>query len=110
MTGETANLSPALMAVLTELEQRMGFELRIDSGYRDPTHNEDVGGVEGSEHTHDPADAVDVFCQRSVTRFQMVRELLALGVRRIGIGKTFVHVGVSTDHPQEVLWTYYKRA
>ena len=30
MTGETANLSPALMAVLTELEQRMGFELRID--------------------------------------------------------------------------------
>ena len=66
--------------------------------------------MEGSEHTHDPADAADVFCQRSVTRFQMVRELLALGVRRIGIGKTFVHVGVSTDHPQEVLWTYYKRA
>ena len=107
MTGETANLSPALMAVLTELEQRMGFELRIDSGYRDPTHNEDVGGVEGSEHTHDPADAADVFCQRSITRFRMLHHLLAMGVRRIGIGKTFVHVGVSTSHPQDVCWTYY---
>lgn len=107
LSGATKNLSPALVAILCELERRMGFELRIESGYRDPTHNEDVGGVDQSEHTHDPSDGADVFCQRSVTRFKMLRELLDMGVRRIGIGKTFIHVGVSTSHPQDVIWHYY---
>ena len=48
MTGYTTNLHPDLLAVLTVLEQRMGFELTVNSGYRDPTHNAEVGGVEGS--------------------------------------------------------------
>ena len=85
----------------------MGFSLQINSGYRDPTHNEEVGGVPGSEHTYDPAEGADVFCQRSTTRYKMLKELLAMGVRRIGIGKTFVHVGIATDKPSGVLWDYY---
>ena len=27
-------------------------------------------------------------------------------VRRIGIGETFVHIGIATDKPQDVLWLY----
>jgi uncharacterized protein YcbK (DUF882 family) len=108
MTGYTSNLHPDLMAVLTQLESRMGFELRITSGYRDPVHNIDVGGVTGSEHTLDPSMAADVFCQRSATRYKMLRELFSMAVRRIGIGKTFVHIGISTAHPQDVVWTYYE--
>jgi uncharacterized protein YcbK (DUF882 family) len=107
MTGYTNNLHPDLMAVLTQLEHRMEFELQIHSGHRDPTHNKDVGGVEGSEHTYDPAQGADVFCQRSTTRFKMVRELLSMGVRRIGIGNTFIHVGIAQDKPVDVMWDYY---
>ena len=109
MTGYTTNLHPDLMAVLTQLEHRMGFSLQINSGYRDPTHNEEVGGVLGSEHTYDPAEGADVFCQRSATRYTMVRALLSMGVRRIGIGATFVHVGIATDKPVDMLWTYYQK-
>jgi hypothetical protein len=108
MTGRTANLHPDLIAKLTELEARMGFELTITSGYRDHTHNQDVGGVEGSEHTYDPAQAADVLCRRSVTRFKMLGELYQMGIQRIGIGKDFVHVGIATDKPQAVCWTYYQ--
>lgn len=107
MTGYTTNLHLDLLAVLTQLEHRMGFSLQINSGYRVPVHNEEVGGVPGSEHTYDPAEGADVFCQRSATRYKMVRELLSMGVRRIGIGATFVHVGIATDKPLDVLWTYY---
>ncbi len=107
MTGNIINLHPDLFKVLTELETRMGFELQITSGYRDPEHNRDVGGVDGSEHTYDPAEGADVFCQRSVTRFKMVTALLAMGIRRIGIGATFVHVGIAKDKPQDTIWTYY---
>src|SRR3990172_8830193 len=86
----------------------MGFQIQITSSYRDPTHNEEVGGVPGSEHTYDPAEGADVFCQRSTTRFKMVRELLSMGVRRIGIGDTFIHVGIAQDKPVDVMWTYYE--
>lgn len=107
MHGQIVNLHPDLFKILTELEKRMGFELQINSGYRDPEHNHDVGGVDGSEHTYDPAEGADVFCQRSVTRFKMVRELYDMKVSRIGIGDTFVHVGIAKDKPQNAMWAYY---
>lgn len=108
MNGMTANLSPILQVHLLELEKRLGIELTVNSGYRDPEHNRDVGGVEDSEHTHDPADGADVMCLRSVTRYKLIKEALDIGISRIGIGKDFVHIGVADDLPQLVLWTYYK--
>lgn len=110
MKGETTNLHPTLTTLLTELERRMGFELNINSGYRDPGHNEDVGGVPDSEHTYDPAEAADVLCLRSATRFKMLKTLFDMKVQRIGIGQTFIHVGISTDKPAEVCWHYYPTA
>jgi uncharacterized protein YcbK (DUF882 family) len=107
MTGEIQHLHPDLLAVLTQLEHRMGFELHITSGYRDPIHNADVGGVPKSEHTDDPAQGADVQCQRSATRYKMLRELLSMAVRRIGIGNTFIHIGISLEKPQNVAWDYY---
>lgn len=107
MKGATKNLAPALVEVLAHLERAVGMELIINSGYRDPEHNHDVGGVDGSEHTYDPAEGADVLCLRSVTRFKLVREALMCGVTRIGIGKDFVHIGVATDKPQAVIWHYY---
>lgn len=107
MNGAIINLHTDLFKVLLELERRLGFEIQVTSGYRDPEHNRDVGGVDGSEHTYDPAEGADVFCQRSVTRFKMVKHLLDMGITRIGIGATFVHVGIAKDKPKEVIWTYY---
>ena len=107
MTGYTNNLHPDLLAILTQLEAHMGISLQINSGYRDPTHNEEVGGVQGSEHTYDPAEGADVFCQRSSTRYTMLKTLFEMGVRRIGIGKTFLHVGIAADKPLDVAWDYY---
>jgi len=107
MKGDIANLHPALTRLLTELEEHMGFELNINSGYRDPGHNTDVGGVPDSEHTYDPAEGADVLCLRSATRFKMLKWLFSNRVQRIGIGQTFVHVGIATDKPQDVCWHYY---
>jgi uncharacterized protein YcbK (DUF882 family) len=107
MKGRTANLHPDLKAKLMELEARLAMEITITSGYRDPEHNKDVGGVDGSEHTYDPAQGADILCLRSVTRFKMLRELFDMGISRIGIGKDFIHVGIATDKPQHVCWTYY---
>lgn len=107
MNGATANLSPGLTAILVELESRMGFELTLTSGYRTPEHNEAVGGVTDSEHTDDPANGADVLCKRGITRWKMLKHLFDLGVSRIGLGKDFIHIGVSSEKPQQVAWEYY---
>lgn len=107
MRGQIEELDARLLKVLTELEKRMGFELTINSGYREPDHNIKVGGVPHSEHTLKPAKGADVLCLQSTTRYRMLRELYAMGIQRIGIGETFLHVGVSTSHPLDVCWTYY---
>ena len=107
MKGMTNNIHPILMRHLLAIEEAMGFELDINSGYRDPEHNTDVGGVADSEHTYDPAEGVDVLCLRSATRFKMLKVAFERGIPRIGIGKTFLHFGIAADKPQSVVWEYY---
>lgn len=113
MKGKIENLHPNLVEKLRFLETALGFELEVVSGQRTTEHNADplVGGVENSEHTYDPAEGADVLCLRSVTRFKMVKTLIMMGVQRIGIGATFIHVGIAKDpsKPQGVLWHYYPK-
>jgi len=112
MKGKTENLDPELLTILTDLEEHMGFELTVTSGQRGIEHNDEVGGVPNSEHTYDPAEGADVLCKQSITRYKMVKWLLARDVRRIGIGDEFIHIGIAEDKPQFVMWDYYpeKRA
>ena len=107
MTGYTTNLHPDLIAKLTELEKLCATTLDITSGYRDPGHNADVGGVKNSEHTYDPSMAADIACPSGSLRWALVSSAIRLGIVRIGIGKTFVHIGIAPDKPQRVIWHYY---
>jgi len=63
-----------------------------------------MGGVPFSDHTF--AEGADLACKESFTRYQMVKLALEL-FPRIGIGKTFVHVGLAKHGLPSVLWTYY---
>ena len=109
MTGKTANLHPELVDILTRLQGAMGFELNINSGHRDPEHNDKVGGVADSEHTYSPAEGADVLCKQGITRYKMLKWLLTHDIRRIGIGEEFIHIGIAEDKPQFVVWHYYPK-
>ena len=76
----------------------------ITSGYRCEANNKEAGGVPGSAHCY--GSAADIQAGNSKDRFRIVRALLAAGVRRIGIGKTFVHADVDLEKDQDVLWLY----
>ena len=108
MKGKTENIHPILIDILTALENEIGFELTITSGYRTKEHNDDpkIGGVKDSEHTYLPAEGVDVLCKQGVTRYRMLKWLLQRGIRRIGIGKDFIHIGIAEDKPEFVAWLY----
>ena len=106
---ERGRPSKKLLAVLEGLRALIGRPIHITSGYRCPQHNAEVGGVFPSEYTgdDDTTDAADIICLGDAERFEVVRALFTLKVQRIGIGRTFIHVGVSPSLPQPCIWTYY---
>ena len=107
MKGAIQNLHPELISILQALEEHIGFEVTITSGQRTQGHNAEVGGVTGSEHTYNPAEGVDILCKQGVTRYKMLKWLFQHDIRRIGVGKDFLHIGIAEDKPTFVAWTYY---
>lgn len=83
-----------------------GKPLSIGSGYRCPRLNKAVGGATRSEHLD--ALGVDI-PTRNFTQAETIKLIeifIGLGVKRIGIAKTFIHVGFSSDRPQNVVFDY----
>ena len=96
---------------LDELREQVGISLSINSGTRCPEHNKKVGGASKSEHvaetTHSgKTTAVDISCTDSNTRFKILKAAMNIGFPRIGLHKSFIHLGTSKAHPQEVVFFY----
>ena len=102
--GSGVRMSLPLVKRLDTLRAKCGFPLIITSAYRTRSHNRKVGGRYSSEHTS--GEAVDIRAKSSAKRFVIVSEALRLGFTRVGVGSSFVHLGMSKSHPQRVLWTY----
>jgi len=102
--GDKDSISDDLIHALDRLEREVGFDLTFNSGYRCPKCNTRVGGVRNSAHLR--GLAVDISCSFSILRFNLLKAALDLGFRRIGIGKTIIHLDVDVSLPQDVIWTY----
>lgn len=105
MTGNLDGLSARLMDLLLDIEGDVSFEVVVTSGMRTKAKNKAVGGVVKSAHL--TGEAADLAVKNSAERFQLVSAAYRQGIVRIGVGKTFVHVDVSPDLPQNVMWHYY---
>lgn len=100
------DVAPALLDALNWLRELWGHPITVTSGLRCRYWNERSGGKPDSEHM--TGEAADIACVDSATRYALLKRIFALKlVSRIGIGATFLHLGVSTRHPQQVVWHYY---
>lgn len=102
--GRAPAPSDLLLETLDAIRERYGEPVRVTSGVRCAEHNRRVGGVPNSEHL--TGEAADLAVPNGTARFYLITAALAVGVIRLGIGSTFVHVGVSRRHPQGVIWLY----
>lgn len=102
-SGKRMNLT--FVKRLDLLRAGCGFPLRIESGYRTIAHNKAVGGKSGSEHML--GMGCDIAAITNITRYRIIELAIGLNFPRIGIGKTFVHLGMDPALPQDVCWTYY---
>lgn len=98
------NIKTELIDKLESVREVYGKPMYINSGYRCHIHNQAIGGVPESAHVD--GLAADIGCTFAGDRLRLVDLAISKGFRRIGVGKTFVHLDISEDLPQDVLWVY----
>ena len=92
-----------LVEVLQKVRDEVG-PMRINSAFRCPPCNNEVGGSESSSHL--VGKAVDIHCDNSLKRYKLISNLIAQGVCRIGIRSDFIHCDIDERKSQNVVWVY----
>jgi zinc D-Ala-D-Ala carboxypeptidase len=109
--GSGQMMDDKILMMLDQVRDKFDKPIHITSGFRTPQHNEDVGGKMPDENgnggsSHLKGLAVDIFCNKSVDRFDLINCLLDVGFSRIGVADTFIHADIDPDKVQGVMWTY----
>ena len=99
------DMDAGFLSLLDRIRERAGIPMVLNCAYRSREHDLKAGRSGNSAHTR--GKAVDVRCATSANRYKIVAAALQEGVRRIGIGKTFIHIDNDTTLPQGVIWDYY---
>lgn len=103
-TISESGIDTNLYAVLDQIRVIIGKPLYVNSGYRCPKHNEEVGGVPNSQHVL--GTAVDIAAPEGVSVDELAdtaeRVLSFFGIGG-GVGRYwslgFVHIDTRTDGP-----------
>jgi uncharacterized protein YcbK (DUF882 family) len=101
-TGE-CQVNPKLIAALELLRGIAGKEIHIDSGYRSPGTNKEVGGVSHSQHVIGNAADISIAGLSTYKLFVLAEQVEDFRNGGIGIypGETFIHVDV---RPNRTRW------
>lgn len=90
-----------LLSMLQILRTTIKVPIKINSGYRCPTHNKKVGGVSDSYHMK--GYAVDISIPSGYTVDSIIVCAEKIGFRGLGKYKNFVHLDV---RPTNTRWDY----
>lgn len=101
-TGILMNIE--FMFILDQIRSKVGFPIRISSGFRTPEHNNKVAVVENSAHTY--GLAADLVIHGGHERDAILKASFLFGIHRRGIGNNFIHLDLDYTKPQNVTWTY----
>lgn len=91
-----------LVQELDAARQYAGVPFIINSGYRCPRHNAEVGGSPQSSHML--GLAADISCTEMANRFKIIDALIYRGFTRLGIYETFIHADLDASKVQGVVW------
>ena len=100
------NMDQNFINTLDKLREAAGIPLVLNCAYRSKQWDLSKGRNGNSAHTR--GKAADIRCNASDTRMKIVKAALAVGIKRIGIGKNYVHVDTDASLPQNVVWHYYE--
>ena len=102
--GSGQLMSNEIISMLDVVRKKYGKAIDINSGFRTPKHNAEVGGKVTSSHLK--GLAVDISCTNNTDRFKLEGILREVGFTRIGMGSNFIHADIDKEKTQKLLWTY----
>ena len=86
------NMNQQLIEILDSIREDIGVPLKINSGYRSPAYNKEIGGVSNSQHTK--YRAVDIHID-SQEQGDIIEGLARnLGIKGVGRYNSFIHLDV----------------
>lgn len=99
------DLNTRMIEFANSLEEAIGAELIITSGYRSPDHPIEAKKKSPGEHT--TGLAIDVVAVGGTPVYEIVEAAINLGCKRIGISRksNFVHLGLDLTRVTSI-WTY----
>ena len=107
--GSGKRMSEKILDMLDLAREKFDKPIKITSCFRTEAYNIDLkarGYKASSKSSHLKGLAVDIHCNNSKDRFELVDILLDVGFNRIGIANTFIHADIDQDKPSHVIWTY----
>ena len=107
--GSGRHIDPKLVDKLDMMRDYCGFPFHVNSGVRTIAHNIEEGGKETSDHLihmDGLGHGVDIAFPDATKGYAMLDAAFKYGIRRIGVGTTFLHFGNWYQNPQDVIWTY----
>ena len=74
----------------------------IVSGYRCSKHNQAIGSKPTSSHLS--GLAADIACTSDTDRYRIIISCIAVGIKRIGIYRSFLHVDLDPKKSSRCIW------
>ena len=100
------NLTILCHTFLQPIRDRLNRPIQIASGYRCLKLNLTVGGVPDSAHLQ--GRAVDIAYSNQSEAIEIVNAAIAVGVKRIGLHRSFIHIDNDPTKPSPAIWNYGK--
>ena len=102
--GSGARMDPHFLNMLDAIRDDAGIPFVINSGFRTPERNKLDGGKPNSAHLK--GFAADISAPDSLTMALIIITAVQHGIKRIGVGKHFVHLDIDSSLPTPRIWTY----
>jgi zinc D-Ala-D-Ala carboxypeptidase len=104
-TGENG-MQDEFMQVLQNIRTDFGKSMTITSGFRSVKHPIEARKTHSNgEHTQ--GMCADVLCRTAQDRYMLITIAIRHGITRIGVAKTFLHLGLGGKGlPNYVIWDY----
>lgn len=98
------NISHDLVNRLDRARKLAGVPFRINSGYRCQSHNSSPRVKGKPRSSHLKGLAVDIHCPSGSLKGVILPSLYAVGIKRVGIYKTFIHADIDDNLPKPMVF------
>jgi uncharacterized protein YcbK (DUF882 family) len=100
--GNIKDLNPEVVDAFERLQGKLGVQLLVKSGYRDPEQNAKAGGAKDSAHMKHKAIDIETGHLSHKERLRIIQEASAMGFTGIGVYANNIHLDMRNGAP--VMW------